>query len=732
MLTSCSSDDPDRQLIWDKAEKGEVMNDGCSRMSVGAALEIWKTYKKVTNSREAIPSVFQGRIGGAKGMWMVCGEPSTNDPDELKIWIEIADSQLKFQAHDDDSRDDRYDPHRLTFEYVAHSSSPASSELHISFIPIMVDRGVPQQDVAQLMTDRLDTERAELLDVLLDPVKTYHWLHQHNSADPDPPWQAALPQSLPNKIRHLLQSGFYPACEPYLANILYRYIKKEQLLMEQKLKVSLGKSTFLYGVADPYGILAPGEIHVDFSSPFIDELTGATYRALNNIDLLVARQPACRRSDIQKVRAVKKMELSHLVDVVVFPSRGQYPMAGKLQGGDYDGDTFWLCWEPILVEPFKNAPAPLKALIPGKYGIEKDSRKLHEVMNPHHLSTVDKLLEEVLEFRMAPSLLGMVTVFLEQQAYKENKMYSYTLDALCDMHDLLVDAPKNGYSFSQDDWSHLIHRKLKCGKSDTPAYKQAMNDCEDAKELGEADKVREKDYSHNDSNVLDYLYFEIVRAHDVATLKLVKEAFPKDFSDDSALQLPYKQLLASGSDAIKAELSSLVKDLRDLDKTWTSKLKGMDKVAAKSEYYNQTVDSCYSNFRSYVPASTDSSITPLLTPYLHPDFHIWDYIRASALYTELPKPKRHTFVWHMAARELAALKCAQIPGSVYVTGSIFSNMKPKPIKVPRPEEHEDDVSEDEFQTAKESFSVRESPKSFPSPQITPWKRNKPLLGRPKS
>lgn len=42
---------------------------------------------------------------------------------------------------------------------------------------------------------------------------------------------------------------------------------------------------------------------------------------------------------IVQVRAVYEPRLSHLVDVAVFPSRGSFPLAGKLQGGDYDGDT---------------------------------------------------------------------------------------------------------------------------------------------------------------------------------------------------------------------------------------------------------------------------------------------------------------------------------------------------------------------------------------------------------
>lgn len=39
-----------------------------------------------------------------------------------------------------------------------------------------------------------------------------------------------------------------------------------------------------------------------------------------------------------QVKTVFKLELGHLKDVVVFPSRGCIPLASRLQGGDYDGD----------------------------------------------------------------------------------------------------------------------------------------------------------------------------------------------------------------------------------------------------------------------------------------------------------------------------------------------------------------------------------------------------------
>ncbi|PVH93172.1 hypothetical protein DM02DRAFT_619483 [Periconia macrospinosa] len=689
-------------FIDQKSKKRAIMNDGCSRMSVGAALEIWRMYRKATDFKEGLPSILQGRIGGAKGVWMICGEPSTTNPNELAIWIEVTNSQLKFEPHDEDRDELNYDRHRLTFEYLNHSSRPTPSALHKSFIPILVDRGVSQDVIARLAKDRLDIDRENLQGMLSDSEKLYHWLHQQSPPEKELVWEAALPKSLPNKIRCLLQNGFHPADEPYLAEQLCKYVKLQHLRMEQKLKIPLGRAAYLFGVADPLGVLAPGEVHVHFSEPFVDEATIRTFRALNNIDLLVARQPACRRSDIQKVRAVKKPELDHLVDVVVFPSRGEYPMAGKLQGGDYDGDIFWLCWEPDLTGPFKNAPAPLDPPEPTKYGIRVDSRKLHEVMNPQDLSTAGNFIQEALEFRLMPSLLGLVTNFHEKQAYKENQIFSWRLDALCDTHDLLVDGPKQGFMFNKSEYTELVECKLKCGNPAVPAYKQAMEACKNKIDIDETEDPRGKDYRHKTENILDFLYFQVVRQHNVATLQMVKESFQKTDCDDKALRYPCLNLNNSQSNeiqtAIRAELASLATIFNDLHRLWI-KLNREEK-----RNFSDVLDACYSQYQAIVPTTpTIEPFKPLFEPYLSPNFNMWELIRASALYSAHGLPKDQSFVWHMAGRDLMKLKGSSIPGSTYITPSILSNMKPRPIKVPRPKEEEEDEEERKEQESQSNF-----------------------------
>ncbi|KAH7071682.1 RNA dependent RNA polymerase-domain-containing protein [Paraphoma chrysanthemicola] len=693
----------DTRLSWTDAPPRQVMNDGCSRISVGAALQIWNQYRKITGSDDPFPSVMQGRIGGAKGVWMISAEPQTRRAEDLEIWIEITDSQLKFEPPWEDCADDRlFNKHRLTFNLLKYSHATRPTDLHISFIPIMVDRGVPRDVISKFMTDRLDEERQELLGMLSDPVSLHNWIAKQGAGDSNIRWQAALPLSVHDKVKLLLRSGFCPEQAPYLAYVLERFLRQRQTWMEQKLRAPLGKATFMYGIADPKGVLQPGEVHIQFSTPFNDPYTGISFRNLQSLEILSARQPACRASDIQKLRAVQHPGLSHLVDVVVFSSRGPFPLAGKLQGGDYDGDIFWICWEDCLVAPFQNAPAPLEPLNPARYGIKTDIRKLHQVMDTSDLSTVDGFLAEAFKFRTAPSLLGQATNFLEKLSYHQNAISSPQIDALCDVHDLLVDAAKQAYSFTEDGFNNLVRYKLKCGKLKKPAYKIAMEVSAKVKDNeGGRPVPNQKKPKHRPENILDYLFFDVFQAHNAETMDRVMARLSKEEDDDPDLQFPYRQLRNSANAQLQEELNNLIASFADIRDKWNGCFGS--KPGMTSEMYCQALNSAYEPFRALLPRNTsDPTIAPLVRPYFgqgHPT--MWETIRASALYCTYPK--KYSFVWHMAGRELAHLKARALPETLDVVAPIFANMKPKPIKAPRPEDDDDEPSEDEFESALESI-----------------------------
>ncbi|KAK5017460.1 hypothetical protein LTR39_001529, partial [Cryomyces antarcticus] len=447
---STEFDDP-RLKSEASPEEQRIMNDGCSRISVGAAKKMW-----CDNSLDGpVPSAFQGRIGGAKGVWMISAPSETTDLEHTSIWIEITPSQTKFKPHDTDLDDATFDSNRLTFEMLKFSGPPKTSILHMSFLSILQDRGIPKDTLIKFVRDHLDHDRKEVLAGIEGPVALRRWLHSQNAwleesqREQGITWQAALPRLIMEKVNMLLESGFDPKTCTCLAERAHALIAFYLASVRNTLSLRIGRSTYVLGVADPKGCLKPGEVHMSFSTGFHDDRSGKFYNVLQGREILIARHPTVRRSDIQKVRAVFKEELSHLIDVVVFPTTGNFPLAGKLQGGDYDGDTFWLCWEPDLTSSFKNAPPPYNPLPPEYFGIKVDRTTLGEVASGPSLQT---FLTKSFDFRCRPELLGQVTIFHEKLSYAENSIDSPGINALADLHDHLVDSSKNGYIFDHEAW----------------------------------------------------------------------------------------------------------------------------------------------------------------------------------------------------------------------------------------------------------------------------------------
>lgn len=660
-----------------------VMNDGCAQISVGAARLVWKMVKKAG----AIPSVFQARIGGAKGMWMLSAPATTEDPEHLAIWIDITKSQLKFEPHDEDLDDRTFNGNRLTFEIVGYSSHHRASELHYLFIPIMIDRGVSRNKFVGLMNERLNFERDQLLELLPEPRRLRKWVNDQGSMQEErvrdggaPIWQAGLPKPLPEKIIFLLESGFSPLTSPFLARSFHRFLDLQLTRIQEKLSIPLGRATNIYGVADPLSILKPGEVHVHFSSSFVDDMTGETYPFLDNRELLVGRQPALRPSDMQKVRAVFKWELAHLVDVVVFPAQGTYPLAGKLQGGDYDGDTFWLCWEPDLVGPFKNAPAPTEPPSPADYGIEVERRTLGEVIGPDGLTGVNAFREESFKFKSAPAFLGICTNFHESLCYSENCINSPGINAITNVHDLLVDSSKQGYKFSYDAWRIFLHSHPHITNQNPrqPAYKMAIKQSQGALETSARRKFKQKKWTYNAANALDYLYFEIVVPHTEETLRQVDEAFAKADGSDPNLQSLYDKLSTNLDHEIKGELQQLNEALTSPYNLWNTLLNRKDDAINKDDY-NTCLERCYASYQAILPVNRMNLSTRFWTEQLIPGpFTYWELIKASALATKYPQ--KGPFVFHMAGKELAYLKAQSCKNARILTWEMYGGLKPRKVK----------------------------------------------------
>lgn len=185
-----------------KAKETTVMNDGCARLSKAAANGIAEQLG-LTHT----PAVFQGRIGGAKGMWMIDTLDEHLPSSDHGYWIEIADSQLKFNGHPEDDFDDL----RFTFEVHDYSRKLCPAALNFQFIPILEDRGVPQTILQKLLEDDLTSKVAELKEAMSDPGSLRRWNQENNSvagerlANDSIEMLAGLPKSLADRINWFVE-----------------------------------------------------------------------------------------------------------------------------------------------------------------------------------------------------------------------------------------------------------------------------------------------------------------------------------------------------------------------------------------------------------------------------------------------------------------------------------------------------------------------------------------------
>ncbi|KAL8832807.1 MAG: hypothetical protein Q9170_004729, partial [Blastenia crenularia] len=521
-----------------------VMNDGCARISKTAA----KAISNILNI-DHTPSVFQGRIAGAKGVWMVDTTDEHIGGENGEFWIEITDSQLKFEASPED---ELYpDPERVTFEVHSYCRPSVQANLNFQLMPILADRGVPFEVFSNLLEADLTAKVAELEAAMESGLSIRKWNQDVNTVASAEralygiEMRGGLPDSVPERINWFVEHGFEPKNCCYLKDLLYKAIAAYCLRLEDRMNIGIAKSTYAYMVADPLAVLEENEVHIAFRNPFDQGLM------LHDIDLLVARLPASLPSDVQKVRAVFKLELRNFCDVIVFPCKGDRPLAEKLSGGDYDGDRAWICWEPLIVEPFENAPyvadtSPLSA-----YGISSDTTKVSDLIDSEDYTS--RFLHHAFDFTLQPTMLGICTSYFESFCYAENSISHPSALKIASLLGHLVDRAKAGTIFDENTWYNFIKREALPKKLPKPAYKD-----------------KEKAVQPKKTHLIDRLVFDTAKG----VRQKVLHSFSKRFKDvgtyDSDVVAMYKNEVEEGKGdrGIAKALLDLKSGLRELKDRW--------------------------------------------------------------------------------------------------------------------------------------------------------------------
>ena len=116
---------------------------------------------------------------------MIDAQDETPSQQGRNYWIEITDSQLKFQGH---AQDDHHpEPARVTFEVTAGGWAKrlSSSSLNFQFLPILVDRGVPPDVLVKLLEQDLKAHVKELEVAMDSGMALRKWNHEKNCTTAD-------------------------------------------------------------------------------------------------------------------------------------------------------------------------------------------------------------------------------------------------------------------------------------------------------------------------------------------------------------------------------------------------------------------------------------------------------------------------------------------------------------------------------------------------------------------
>ncbi|KAL7943552.1 RNA dependent RNA polymerase domain-containing protein [Trichoderma barbatum] len=632
-----------------------VMNDGIGRISPSLA-------KKVAEALglSDCPSCFQGRIGSAKGMWLI---DVNSEEDSERDWIEIYPSQIKWEC-------DYIDPHHRTLEIRNWPSELKSASLNQQFIPVLEARSPQPDAMRRVISDHLQralhADLGEQANAMKEPMGLRLWIHQSGpskhdrSLDGSAEFLAGLPNSNADKVAFLLDSGFDQRRMEYLKDLIWDMCEKKANTLKTKMNIAIPCSAYIYMAADFSSTLKEGEVHLSFSTKFQAE--GFADTLLEHMDILVARAPAHLPSDIQRVRVVSRPELRRLKDVIIFSTKGSTPLADKLSGGDYDGDMAWVCWDQNIVRNFSNAPVPEKLdLIESGY-LRKMDMQFKDILDNKYRSSKSEHLESACVefisraflFNLQPSFLGRCTKYKERLCYRHKSVQNQAAIDLSHLLGYLVDQSKQGIEFTEKDWERFCTQHLK-----TPTY---LPNPQYADEKGTRKPDRE-----GRLHILDYLRFDVADAVIAEVLtsfgKTIKANNAISYDEDLTKRNNLYDDMAQTSPGHRELLTHLRRQIDVLRNEWSVNMRdGIE----NSKFANK-VEAIYQKWLDIRPPAKllESGEFPELIQDFNKDSAMsnWELLKASTTFKNHHK-FGSKFVWNMAGKQLAYIKAMahRVPG----------------------------------------------------------------------
>ncbi|GKT62364.1 RNA-dependent RNA polymerase [Colletotrichum tofieldiae] len=321
----------------DIQKNGYCFSDGVGKIS---RLLADMVVNEMGQESVGIPSAFQFRMGGCKGMLAVW-------PDAKGLEVHIRPSQEKFKA-------------QFNGLEIIKFAQYSVATLNRQTITILTTLGVASEPILQLAKQQVRNYEKAMNDRVAASGLLGRYIDENMTS---------------LTIKDLVCWGFMDTevQEPFVLTILNLWRIWSMKLLKEKARVVVEQSAFLLGCLDETGHLRGHSTATEGrTTKNIEDLPQIFLQILNPDDgkyycvtgvCIVGRNPSLHPGDIRVVEAVNAPALHHLKNVVVFPSTGDRDVPSMLSGGDLDGDDFFVIWNPDLIpkewhQPPMNYVAP--------------------------------------------------------------------------------------------------------------------------------------------------------------------------------------------------------------------------------------------------------------------------------------------------------------------------------------------------------------------------------------
>ncbi|KAK2047917.1 RNA dependent RNA polymerase [Colletotrichum somersetense] len=279
-----------------------------------------------------IPSAFQFRMGGCKGMLAVWS-------DAKGLEVHIRPSQEKFKA-------------QFNGLEIVRFAQYSVATLNRQTITILTTLGVKSAPILQLAEQQIRNYEKAMNDRSAAAGLLGKYIDENMTS---------------LTIKDLVCWGFMDTevQEPFVLTILNLWRIWSMKLLKEKARVIVEQSAFLLGCLDETGTLRGHSKATEGKETRNVEDIPQIFLQIPNPDgkyycvtgvCIVGRNPSLHPGDIRVVEAVDVPALHHLKNVVVFPSIGDRDVPSMLSGGDLDGDDFFVIWNPDLIPPQWHQP----------------------------------------------------------------------------------------------------------------------------------------------------------------------------------------------------------------------------------------------------------------------------------------------------------------------------------------------------------------------------------------